>query len=210
MGKKIILTIGRQFGSGGRAIGKQLAERLKISYYDSELIALAAKESGLCAEVFEKADEKTSRGLAYAFSTGFSLMGIYTPYNDILSNERLFQLQSDTIRKLADKESCVLVGRCADYILRDNPNCLSFFIHCKDEERRMKNIIERQSISSEKARELLIKSDKSRAAYYNYYTNKIWGHASSYDFSIDSSILGIEGTVDFICDLVKRTCLVES
>ena len=203
MDNRIIITIGRQFGSGGRAIGKLLAEKLKISYYDRELITLAAKESGLCTEVFEQADEKTSRGLAYAFSTGFSLMGIYTPYHDILSNERLFQLQSDTIRNLAEKESCVMVGRCADYILRDNPNCLSFFIHCKDEERRVKNIIERQQITEDKARELITKSDKSRAAYYNYYTNKIWGHASSYNFSIDSSVLGIEGTVDFILRLVK-------
>ena len=204
MNNKTIITIGRQFGSGGRAIGKLLAEKLKISYYDRELITLAAKESGLCAEVFEQADEKTSRGLAYAFSTGFSLMGIYTPYQDILSNERLFQLQSDTIRNLADKESCVLVGRCADYILRDNPDCLSFFIHCKDEEQRINNIIERQQITEDKARELITKSDKSRAAYYNYYTNKIWGHASSYNFSIDSSVLGIEGSVDFISNLVER------
>ena len=203
MDNKIIITIGRQFGSGGRAIGKQLAEKLKISYYDRELITLAAKESGLCAEVFEQADEKTSHGLAYAFSTGFSLMGIYTPYQDILSNERLFQLQSDTIRNLADKESCVLVGRCADYILRDNPDCLSFFIHCTDEKQRVENIIKRQQTTGDKARELLTKTDKTRAAYYNYYTNKIWGHASSYNFSIDSSVLGIEGTVDFISRLVK-------
>ena len=135
MDNKIILTIGRQFGSGGREIGQKLAKELGISYYDKELMALAAKESGLSEEFFEKADERASSGLAYAFTMGYSYMGLFPPYADVLSNDRLFLYQSDTIRNLAEKGSCVIVGRCADYILRDDPDCLSFFIHNNKENR---------------------------------------------------------------------------
>lgn len=203
MGKKIILTIGRQFGSGGRDIGKKLAEDLHISYYDKELMAVAAKESGLCEEVFRKADERASSSLSYAFTMGYSYMGMFTPYMDVLSNDRLFKLQSDAIVRLAEKESCVLVGRCADYILRDHPDCLSFFIHGSIES-RVQRIVERQHITVEEARELMEKTDKSRAAYYNYYTNKVWGMASSYNFSIDSSILGVDETVEFIKAFIEK------
>ena len=203
MKNKIIITIGRQFGSGGRATGKLLAEKLGINYYDKELIELAAKESGLCPEVFEKADEKVSKGLVYAFSAGFSNMGIFTPSNDILSNEKLFQLQSDTIRNLAENESAVIVGRCADYILRNNLDCVSVFIHA-NKDFRIKHIIQRQHIKEEEAIVLMNKADKSRAAYYNYYTDKVWGHGSSYNLTVDSSILGIEGTVYFIMDFINR------
>ncbi len=202
MEEKIILTIGRQFGSGGRIIGKKLAEAFGISYYDKELIALAARESGLCTEVFEKADEKASDGLAHAFTMGFSYMGMYTPYADILSNEGLFKIQSDSMRKLAETESCVIVGRCADYILRNEPNCISFFIHDKMES-RIQRIVERQQVTVEQAKELMAKTDKSRAAYYDYYTNKTWGMSCSYNLSVDASVLGIDGTVELLKTFVE-------
>lgn len=202
MENKIILTIGRQFGSGGREVAKKLAEALGIAYYDKEMMAVAAKESGLSEEFFEKADERASSGLSYAFTVGFSYMGMFTPYTDILSNDGLFKFQSDAIRKLAE-HSCVLVGRCADYILRDDPACLSFFIH-NTKENRIQRIIESQDLSVEQAKELMIKTDKSRAAYYNYYTNKEWGVASSYNFSIDVSVLGVDETVEFIKNFVER------
>lgn len=203
MDNKIILTIGRQFGSGGREIGQKLAQALGISYYDKELMTVAAEESGLCKEFFEKADEQASSGLSYAFTMGFSYMGMFTPYADILSNDGLFKFQSDAIRKLAEKESCVLVGRCADYILRDDPACLSLFIH-NNMENRIQRILESHHITVEQAKDLMTKTDKSRAAYYNYYTNKEWGVASSYNFSIDVSVLGVDGTVDFIKSFVER------
>lgn len=203
MDQKIILTIGRQFGSGGREIGQKLAKALGIAYYDKELMAVAAKESGLCEEVFEKADERASSGLAYAFTMGYSYMGMFTPYTDILSNDGLFKLQSDAIRTLAEKESCILVGRCADYILRDDPACLSFFIHSSMES-RIQRIVERQEVTVEQAKELMNKTDKSRAAYYNYYTNKSWGVVSSYNFSIDASVLGVDETVVFMKSFVER------
>jgi cytidylate kinase len=199
----IVLSIGRQFGSGGREIGKRLANELHISYYDRELLAIAAQESGLCREVFEKADERESSGLTYAFSLGFSPSGMYIPCDDILSNEKLFLLQSETIRNLAEKESCVIIGRCSDYILRDNPRCLSFFIH-NTIDNRIKHITARENVSEMRAREMIAKADKSRAAYYNYYTNKLWGSALSYNFSIDVSILGIDGTVAFLKDLIIK------
>lgn len=205
MNDKIILTIGRQFGSGGREIGQRLAKELGIGYYDKELISVAAKESGLCEDVFERADERASNGLSYAFTMGYSsfLGGMFAPYNDILSNDGLFKIQSDAIRTLAERESCVLVGRCADYILRDDPACLSFFIHSSVES-RIQKIVERQGVTVEEARSLMEKTDKSRAAYYNYYTNKTWGMSSTYDLSIDASVLGIDGTVDFMKTFVER------
>ena len=205
MNDKIILTIGRQFGSGGREIGQRLAKELGIGYYDKELISVAAKESGLCEDVFERADERASNGLSYAFTMGYSsfLGGMFAPYNDILSNDGLFKIQSDAIRTLAERESCVLVGRCADYILRDDPACLSFFIHSSVES-RIQKIVERQGVTVEEARSLMEKTDKSRAAYYNYYTNKAWGMSSTYDLSIDASVLGIDGTVDFMKTFVER------
>ena len=158
MDNKIILTIGRQFGSGGREIGQRLAKELGIGYYDKELITVAARESGLCEDVFEKADERASSGLSYAFTMGYSsfMGGMFTPYNDILSNDGLFKIQSDAIRKLAETESCVLVGRCADYILRDNPACLSFFIHSSVESRVQKTV-ERHGVTVEEAKNAILK-----------------------------------------------------
>ncbi|MDR3245608.1 MAG: cytidylate kinase-like family protein [Prevotellaceae bacterium] len=201
--KNIILSIGRQFGSGGSEIGKKLANELNILYYDKELLAIAAQESGLCPEIFEKADERESSGFAYVFSLGFSPLGTYVSHDDMLSNEKLFLLQSETIQKLAAKESCVIIGRCSDYILRDNPGCLSFFIH-NSPANRVEHIMKRENVSAARAKELINKADKSRAAYYNYYTNKLWGVASSYNFSIDVSVLGIDETVSFLKYLIMR------
>lgn len=202
MDNKIILTIGRQFGSGGREVGQKLAQALGIAYYDKQLMAIAAKESGLSEEFFEKADERASNGLAYAFTMGYSYMGLFPPYADVLSNDRLFLYQSEAIRNLAEQGSCIIVGRCADYILRDNPDCLSFFIH-NNPENRIQRIIESQHVTVEQAKEMMTKNDKSRAAYYNYYTNKEWGVASSYNFSIDVSVLGVDETVQFIKHFVE-------
>lgn len=134
MEKKIIITIGRQYGSGGRYVGKKLAEQLGIAFYDKELINLASKESGICGEFFEKADERNSGSLLKALAMGFSMNNAIFQSNDYLSNESLFQIQSDVIRKVAAEQSCILVGRCADYILRDNENCISVFISARMED----------------------------------------------------------------------------
>ena len=202
MDNKIILTIGRQFGSGGREVGQKLAKELGIGYYDKELMALAAKESGLSEEFFEKADEKASSGLAYAFTMGYSYMGLFPPYADVLSNDRLFLYQSDVIRHLAEKQSCLFVGRCADYILRDHPRCANVFVSASPEA-RIERLMKLHNISSEEAEELMEKADKKRSSYYNYYSYKTWGAAATYHLCIDSSVLGIDGTVEFIKNFVK-------
>lgn len=195
---KTIITIGRQLGSGGRTIGKKLAERLGIAYYDRELINLASKESGICGEFFEKADEKTSGGLLKAFAMGFSMNSAIFQNNDYLSNESLFQIQSDVIRKVAAEGSCVLVGRCADYILRDESNCLNVFVTARMED-RIKRVLEyNNDLKENEVEEFINKADKSRSAYYNYYTDKVWGAAASYDLCVNSSYYGIEATVDYI------------
>ncbi len=175
---KTIITIGRQLGSGGRTIGKRLAERLGIAYYDRELINLASKESGICGEFFEKADEKTSGGLLKAFAMGFSMNSAIFQNNDYLSNESLFQIQSDVIRKVAAEGSCVLVGRCADYILRDESNCLNVFVTARMED-RIKRVLEyNNELKENEVEEFINKADKSRSAYYNYYTDKSMGSCS--------------------------------
>ena len=204
MEDKIILTVGRQFGSGGREIGQRLAQELGISYYDSELITEAARQSGLCEEVFQQADERAASGLSYAFTMGFSsfMGGAFTPYNTVLSNDGLFKLQSDAIRRLAER-SCVMVGRCADYSLRDDPACLSILIH-SSAENRLQRIMSRQGCTEAEAREWMEQKDKQRAAYYNYYTNKTWGMAASYDLCVDASILGLEETVAYILRFIER------
>lgn len=203
MEKKIVITIGRQFGSGGRIIGKKLAEQLGIAYYDKELINLASEESGICGEFFEKADEKTSGSLLKALAMGFSMNNAIFQSNDYLSNESLFQIQSDVIRKVAGRESCILVGRCADYILREAPNCISVFVSATIED-RIKRAMEYNSILEKDAEEYLHRADKSRSSYYNYYTDKIWGAAESYDLCINSSLYGIEKTTDFIRAFVEN------
>lgn len=205
MDNKIIINIGRQLGSGGREIGEKLAARLGIDFYDKELIRLASEESGFCREFFEKADEKPSQGiLGGMFCMRFPFVGdgavLATNY---LSHDALFKVQSDVIRRLAEEKSCLFVGRCADYILRDDPRCVNFFISCSDEE-RMKRLCQIHSISKHAAEEMMNKADKRRSEYYNYYSYKTWGAASTYHLCVDSSVLGVDGTVDFIEEFVRR------
>lgn len=203
MEKKIIVTIGRQFGSGGRTVGKKLAEQLGIAYYDKELINLASKESGICGEFFEKADERNSGSLLKALAMGFTMNNAIFQSNDYLSNESLFQIQSDVIRKVAAEGSCVLVGRCADYILREDPHCINIFVSASWPD-RIRRAMEYNQVSQKEAEEFLKKADKSRASYYNYYTDKVWGAAESYDLCINSSLYGIDQTVDFVRSFIKR------
>lgn len=202
MQRKYIVNIGRQFGSGGRLIGEKIAEKLGFSFYDKELINIASKESGLGKELFEQADEKTRFGLFGGF-LGFraSIVGDDFLYN-YLSNETLFKIQSDVIRELAEKQSCVFVGRCADYILREHPYCTNIFITA-DLNDRIDRVAKRQDIERDKIPDLLEKTDKKRSGYYSYYTNKSWGVAESYHFCMNSSILGIEKTVDLICKIME-------
>ena len=199
-----IITIGRQFGSGGFLVGERLAKRLGFGFFDKELLNLASKESGLSAEFFEQADEKRRFGFfGQLFRLGKSAIHGDMD-NSYLTNDTLFQIQSDVIRDLAEKQSCVFVGRCADYILRENPNCLHIFITANLDDRIVR-VAERQHLPLDAAKNLLEKADKNRAAYYNFYTDKTWGAAESYHLCINTSALGIDETVELIKSIVKKS-----
>jgi cytidylate kinase len=198
MGNKIY-TIGREYGSGGREVGEKLAERLGIKCYDKELLQRAAKESGFCEEIFENHDEKPTNSFLYSLVMDtYSVSGYTsTPFLDMPLNHKVFLAQFDAIKKLAEAESCVIVGRCADYALADNPDCLNVFIHAPIEN-RIRTVSKRNNLTENKAKDTIQKQDKQRASYYNYYTSKKWGDSSSYNLSLDSSKLGIDGCVEMI------------
>ena len=197
--KKIIITIGRQFGGGGKGVADVLGKRLGIPVYDSELIAKAAQDSGFSAELFVQSDEKRR---FFSLSTIFA--NSYSDTENYMSDKGLFKMQSETIRKIAEQGSAIIVGRCSDYILRDMDCVIDVFLTSPAEE-RARRVSERSGISLEKAMDLIEKKDKGRAEYYNYYTFGNWGVASTYDICLDSSILGIDGTADFIIDFARKT-----
>ena len=194
------ITLGRQLGSGGRQIGEKLAQQMGISFYDKELLDIASSESGLGKTFFEQFDENTRHSIWGVFPEWGASLGNAGFY---FNNEALFQIQSDVIRDLAQEKSCLFVGRCADYILNEHSNCLRIFI-CADMSDRIKRVEEVQNLPVNKARDFLLKMDKKRAGYYNYYTGKVWGAAESYDLCINSSILGIDTTVSFIKQFVEN------
>ena len=191
-----IITIGRQFGSAGREIGYQVAKDLGIKLYDKEMLDRAAKESGICQELFETHDEKPTNSFLY--SLGYS-SGSYT---DMPINHKVFLAQFDAIKKIADEGPCILVGRCADYALEEYDNVLSVFIHA-DLDSRIRRIARIYDLTDAKAKDMIVKTDKKRASYYNYYSNKKWGAAESYDICLDSSVLGREGTAEAIERLIE-------
>ena len=194
-----IYTIGREFGSGGQYVGEELAKRLGIKLYDKELLQQAAKDSGFCEEIFENHDEKPTNSFLYSLVMDtYSVNGYSTAsFLDMPLNHKVFLAQFETIKKIAERESCVIVGRCADYALSDHPDCINTFIKA-DMSSRIKMISKRANITENKAKDMIQKQDKQRASYYNYYTSKKWGDSKSYDLCLDSSKLGIDGCVDMI------------
>lgn len=197
--KKTIITIGRQFGSGGHEIGATIAQDLGINLYDKEMLKRAAKESGLCEELFETHDEKPTYSFLYSLVMDNYSMG---SHSGMPINHQLFLEQYNTIKKLADENSCVLIGRCADYALADHPDAIHIFIYA-DFDERVRRISRMYDMTIAEAKDIIKKNDKKRASYYNYYTNKIWGDSKSYDLCIDSSKLGIGGTAKAIEDYIK-------
>ena len=200
-----IITVGRQFGSGGREIGKMVADKYGIKYYDKELLSRAAKESGFCEEMIQNHDERPTNSFLYnlvmdTYSFGYNA----SSFVDMPISHKVFLAQFDTIKKIAEEGPCVIVGRCADYALSDFDNVLNLFIHA-DEDFKIKRIKERFAdvATDDQARDMMNKKDKQRQSYYNYYSSKKWGRADSYDLSINSSILGIEGTVKFITQYIE-------
>lgn len=203
MAEKKIITIGRQFGSGGKQIGEALAEKMNIPFYDKELLKEAAKDSGICEEIFDSFDEKPTNSFLYSlvmdpYSLGFGNS------TELPLNHKVFLAAFDTIKNLAEKDgSCVFVGRCADYALRDMDNVVNVFLYA-DMDDRAARISKKYNISEGKARDMIKKEDKARASYYNYYTSKRWGEMKGYDICINTSKYGIDKTIDLIYDIVNN------
>ena len=206
MDKKVIISIGRQYGSGGREIGEKIAERYGIPYYDKQLLAIAARESGLCDEIIAHYDEKKiSAAFLYTMTPNLYSYGMGGHVN----NEQPLGMQvffaiSSVIKKVAEQGSCVIVGRCADYILRNDENLFSVFV-CADEKSKLERIMKRNNITSEKeAYQRMIKTDRNRARFYNYFSDHKWGAATTYDLCVKSSHLGVDKTVDSICSVIDN------
>ena len=197
MEKKIIINIGRQFGGGGLGVAYELGKKLGIPVYDKELIAKAAQDSGFSKGIFEESDEKKR-----FFSLSSIFASRFGDTENYMSDRGLFKMQSETIRKIAEQGSAIIVGRCSDYILRDMECTLDVFLTSPLEVRAAR-IAERSGLSLEEAEKLAEEKDRNRAEYYNYYTFTDWGVASTYDLCLDSSVLGIEGTADMIIEFAR-------
>jgi hypothetical protein len=205
MSKKISVTIARQYGSAGREIGEKLANILGFKYVDRELITLAAQKSGFHADVINSVDEKAANSLLYTLAMGSNSFGSpHVAYNvDVPINDKLFIVQSDIIKELASKESCVFVGRCADYVLSDYENRISIFLY-GDMDCKIKRVVEmHEGVDEDEAKKLIAKTDKRRMNYYNFYTGRKWGKFDNYHLSINTSVLGIDGTAKMIAEFVK-------
>lgn len=205
---RTIYTIGREFGSGGKQIGEKIAERLGIPLYDKELLQKAAKDSGFCEEIFENHDEKPTNSFLYSLVMDTYSAGNYSaaPFLDMPLNHKVFLAQFDSIKKIAEEGSCVIVGRCADYALAGNPDVVNVFIRA-DLEDRVKWISKRLDITESKAKDMAAKKDKQRSSYYNYYTSKKWGDSRSYDLCLNTSKLSLDECVELIIkfgEIMKR------
>ena len=193
---KTIITIGREYGSGGKEIGGKLAAALGIPCYDKELLTEAARESGISEDMFLSNDEKPTGSFLYSL-----VMGGYGSEN-LPFNHKLFLAQFDAIRSIADRGACVIIGRCADYALEDYKNCLNVFIHAKMEF-KVERAVKFYNVPREKAQAVITKTDKARANYYSFYSGKKWGIAENYHLTIDSSVIGIDKTVEIIKQAVE-------
>ena len=202
MANNTIITIARQYGSGGHDIGKKLSEELKIPFYDKELLERAAKDSGFCQEIFENYDEKPTNSFLYSLVMDTYSMGYSTAaFAEMPLNHKIFLAQFNAIKDIAKEGPCVIVGRCADYALADFPNVVNVYLYA-DMQSRIARIARRHDVTDSKAKDLIQKTDKSRASYYNYYTNKKWGEATGYDLCLNTDSLGIDGTIHMIREFV--------
>ena len=202
MANNTIITIARQYGSGGHDIGEKLAEELKIPFYDKELLERAAKDSGFCQEIFENYDEKPTNSFLYSLVMDTYSMGHSTAaFAEMPLNHKIFLAQFNAIKDIAKEGPCVIVGRCADYALADFQNVVNVYLYA-DMQSRIARIARRHDVTDAKAKDLIQKTDKGRASYYNYYTNKKWGEATGYDLCLNTASLGIDGSIHMIREFV--------
>lgn len=198
-----VITISRQYASGGRTIGRQLADYYGIPFYDNDLITLAAKESGFTERIFNNAEEKASNSLIYSIAMGLNAFGAQGYGADAMSiDDRVFLAQSDIIRKVASEGPCVIIGRCADYVLREKKNVVNIFVW-SDISSRIQRAVNEYGMPQPKAEENILKVDKKRANYYNYHSDKRWGRADSYNLTIKSDDVGIDNAVNCIRSYIE-------
>ena len=207
---KTIITIGRQYGSGGREVGQKLAARYGIHFYDSELLSKVAKDSGFCQEIVQQQDERPTSSFLYNLVMDTYSFGISnTAFTDMPISQKVFLAQFDTIKKIAKEEgACVIIGRCADCALSDFPNMLSIFLHADESFRIARaagypDVPDADKANPDKLREFILRKDKQRQSYYNYYSMKKWGRADTYHMSLDTGLLGIDGTVDVLTKVIE-------
>ena len=201
--KRFVISIGRQLGSGGKDIAEKLGEMLGVSVYDKRLLEVAAQESGMDTSAFENADEQESDSfLSNIVALRHAVAG-YFGQDSYMHSDRLFELQSEAMRSIAQRESCITIGRCSEYVLRDHPCLISIFITA-DQNDRIARIMQKDHLNEEQAKEKMEQGDKRRRSYHVYYATSEWGNAAGYHLCINSSILGIEGTTQLIYDFVKR------
>ena len=207
---KTVITIGRQYGSGGREVGQKLAAHYGINCYDSELLSKVAKESGFCQEIVKQQDERPTSSFLYNLVMDTYSFGISnTAFTDMPISQKVFLAQFDTIKKIAKEDgACVIIGRCADCALQDNPNLLSVFLHADESFRIARaanypDVSDADKASQDRLREFILRKDKQRQSYYNYYSMKKWGRADTYHMSLDTGLLGIDGTVKLLTQVVE-------
>ncbi len=202
MSKKNIITISRTYGSNGKGIGKEIAEQLGYDFYDKSIMHIASEKTGLMEDFF-KSDRSPRSSLLYSIAMGFySGQGVPIQYNDSLSDDRLFEVQSEIIREKADEGNCVFVGRCAGYILRHYDNCINIFID-SDIEDRIARIANRMNLDEAAAKKLIAKTDKKRRVYYEYYTSRAWGNCTNFDLCINTSTVGQQGAIELIKNVIE-------
>lgn len=200
---KNVITISRQYGSGGREIGKKLADKLGIPFYDNELIDLAVKETGFSAEVFENAENKATNSFLYSLAMGMNAYGNQElGFSQLSLDDRIYLASSDVIRRVAGEGPCVIVGRCADHVLKEHPGVINVFIWA-NLEFRIKRIMEQEKLSAAKAEEMIQKMDKRRANYYNYHASEKWGRSENYHLSIRSDFVGMDHCADCIKSYIE-------
>lgn len=202
----LVITIGRQFGSGGRDVGERIAEYFNIPFYDKELVEMAAQKSNISKEALKEVDEHATNSFLYSLASGnYSMRGINAPiYYEMPINDKLFIAQAEVIKEVAKKGSCVIVGRCADYVLEnENMDLLNVFIF-GNLDYRAKRVMEALELPQSKARDKVMKTDKQRRTYYDYYTSRDWGVMSNYDLCINTETVGISGAANLIINHVKN------
>ena len=205
MAKKLIITIARQYGSGGREIGEIVAKKLGIPLYDKEIITEAASRGNLNEEIIRNTDECATNSLLYTLAMGSNIVGTTMHFGYKMPlNDKLFILQSDIIKEYASEGSCVIIGRCSDYVLRDEDNILRLFIYGDLDHRKERVAKRHPEIKPAQIIDTINKTDKRRSTYYNFYTGNKWGKYDNYDFAINSSTLGIEGTADMIVTIANK------